>query len=90
MALRMADAVDITGLPSMERAFTFLLEVACCYDLRREDAAVLLHLLELEQMAPEDLGRQPMARDMMLGLIRRARAMHARQAEALAVRTGVL
>ncbi|MCX4750881.1 helix-turn-helix domain-containing protein [Kitasatospora sp. NBC_01287] len=89
-ALRMADAVDTSGLPSMEREFTFLLEVARCYDLRREDSAVLLHLLELEQMAPEDLARQPMARDMLLGLIRRARAMHARQAEALAGRVGVL
>lgn len=89
-ALRMADAVDTSGLPSMEREFTFALEVARCYDLRREDAAVLLQLLELEAMAPEDLARQPMARDMMLALTRRARAMHARQAEALATRMGVL
>ncbi|WP_327066918.1 helix-turn-helix domain-containing protein [Kitasatospora sp. NBC_01302] len=89
-ALRMADTVDTSGLPSMEREFTFTLEVARCYDLRREDAAVLLHLLELERMAPEDLARQPMARDMMLGLVRRARTMHARQAEALAERMGAL
>lgn len=89
-ALRMADAVDTSGLPSMEREFTFTLEVARCYDLRREDAAVLLNLLELERMAPEDLARQPMARDMMLGLVRRARTMHARQAEALAERMGAL
>ncbi|GAA1500921.1 helix-turn-helix transcriptional regulator [Kitasatospora kazusensis] len=89
-ALRMADAVDTSGLPSMEREFTFTLEVARCYDLRREDTAVLLHLLELERMAPEDLARQAMARDLVLGLIRRARAMHARQAESLAQRMGVL
>ncbi|MCW2899273.1 MAG: family transcriptional regulator [Streptosporangiaceae bacterium] len=89
-ALRMADAVNTGDLPSMERSFTFTLEVARCYDLRREDAAVLLHLLELEQLAPEDLARAAMARDLVLGLVRRARAMHARQAEALAERMGVL
>ncbi|GAB2700378.1 helix-turn-helix domain-containing protein [Kitasatospora kifunensis] len=89
-ALRMADAIDTSGLPSIEREFTFLLEVARCYDLRREDSAVLLHLLELERMAPEDLARQPLARDMVLGLVRRARAMHARQVEALAERVGIL
>ncbi|TQF04738.1 helix-turn-helix transcriptional regulator [Kitasatospora acidiphila] len=89
-ALRMADAIDTSELPSREREFTFTLEVARCYDLRREDASVLLSLLELEQLAPEDLARQPLARDMLLGLVRRARAMHARQAEALAVRLGLL
>jgi transcriptional regulator with XRE-family HTH domain len=88
-ALRTADAIDTSGLPSMEREFTFTLEVARCYDLRREEAAVLLHLLELEQLAPEDLARTPMARDMILAVIRRARAMHARQAEKLAERIGI-
>jgi hypothetical protein len=89
-ALRMADEIDTGALPSREREFTFGLEIARCYDLRREDAAVLLGLLQLEQLAPEDLARQPMARAMVLGLIRRARVMHARQAEALAERMGLL
>lgn len=89
-ALHLADDVDTGALPSMERSFTFKLEVTRCYDLRREDPAVLLHLLELEGLAPEDLARNPMARQIVLGVIRRARAMHARQAEALAERMGVL
>lgn len=89
-ALHLADDVDTGALPSMERSFTFKLEVTRCYDLRREDPAVLLHLLELEGLAPEDLARNPMARQLVLGVIRRARAMHARQAEALAERMGVL
>lgn len=88
--LRMADEVDTRGLPSLERLFTFGLEVARCYDLRRDDPAVLLHLLELERLAPEDLERNPLARTIVLSLIRRARTMHARQAEALATRMGVL
>ncbi|GGT82169.1 helix-turn-helix domain-containing protein [Streptomyces coeruleorubidus] len=89
-ALRAADAIDTSGLPSLERTFTFILEIARCYDLRREDAAVLLHLLELEKMAPEDLVRAPLAGEMVRGLIRRSRARHARQAEALAERMKVL
>ena len=89
-ALHSADRLDTSTLPSLERSFTFTLEVARCYDLRREDAAVLLRLLELEDMAPEDLERTQLARGMVLGLMRRARAMHARQAEGLAERMGML
>ncbi|MFD0445422.1 transcriptional regulator [Streptomyces indonesiensis] len=88
-ALKMADDVDASDLPSMERSFTFNLEVARCHHLRREDAAVLLSLLELEGLAPEDLARTPLARKLMLTVIRRGRATHARQAEKLAERVGV-
>ncbi|AQW52164.1 helix-turn-helix domain-containing protein [Streptomyces violaceusniger] len=88
-ALQVADAVDTSDLPSMERSFTFNLEVARCHNLRRDDAAVLLNLLELEDLAPEDLARTPLARKLMLTVIRRGRAMHARQAEKLAERVGV-
>lgn len=56
-ALHVADDVDTSRLPSMERLFTFNLEVARCHSLRREDAAVLLSLRELEEFAPEDLAR---------------------------------
>ncbi|MEW2165867.1 helix-turn-helix transcriptional regulator [Streptomyces sp. NPDC007084] len=87
-ALRTADAVDISGLPSLEREFTFGLEVAACHGQRRDDAAALLSLLGLEAIAPEDLARTPLARQLVLTVIRRARAMHARQAEQLAVRMG--
>jgi hypothetical protein len=89
-ALHDADKIDTSQLPSLERTFTFLLEVARCHDLRREDPAVLLHLLQAEQLAPEDLARAQLARDMVVGLMRRARAMQARQAETLAGRMGML
>jgi hypothetical protein len=71
--LRVADQIDTSGLPSRERRFTFGLELARCHDLRREDAAVLVHLLNLEETAPEDLARSPLARDMILGLRKRVR-----------------
>jgi len=89
-ALHDADQIDTSQLPSLERTFTFLLEVARCHDLRREDPAVLLHLLQAETLAPEDLARAQPARDMVVGLMRRARAMQARQAEQLAGRMGML
>ncbi|WP_037576843.1 helix-turn-helix domain-containing protein [Phaeacidiphilus oryzae] len=89
-ALHMADAVDTSHLPSMERAFTFTLDVARCYDLRREDASALLRLLDLERIAPEDLARTPVARQIILTLLGRARGMHARQVEGLATRLGIV
>ncbi|MFC8349790.1 helix-turn-helix domain-containing protein [Streptomyces sp. NPDC057280] len=84
--LRVADQVDISQLPSRERQFTFGLEVARCHDLRREDAAVLVHLLSLEDLAPEDLARSPLARDIVLGLRRRVRPTFRTQVNALAER----
>ncbi|MEU1132171.1 helix-turn-helix domain-containing protein [Streptomyces sp. NPDC005900] len=89
-ALHTADAIDVSGLPSLEREFTFGLEVAACHSQRRDDAAALLALLGLEAIAPEDLARTPLARQLVLTVIRRARAMHARQAEQLAVRIGLM
>ncbi|MEV5977473.1 helix-turn-helix transcriptional regulator [Streptomyces sp. NPDC052114] len=89
-ALHTADAVDTSPLVSLEREFTFGLEVAACHSQRRDDAAVLLSLLGLEAIAPEDLARTPLARQLVLTVIRRARAMHARQAEQLAVRMGLV
>ncbi|MHC3474894.1 helix-turn-helix domain-containing protein [Streptomyces sp. 7R007] len=84
--LRVADRVDTSQLPSRERRFTFGLELARCYDLRREDAAVLVHLLSLEEIAPEDLARSPLARDMVRGLQKRIRPTFRRQVTALAER----
>jgi hypothetical protein len=84
--LRVADQVDTDQLPSRERRFTFGLELARCYDLRREDAATLVHLLDLEDIAPEDLARSPLARKMILDLQRRVRPTFRRQVTALAER----
>ncbi|WP_419994512.1 transcriptional regulator [Streptomyces boninensis] len=84
--LRFADEIDASRVPSRERKFTFGLETARCYDLRREDAAVLVHLLDLEQLAPEDLRHSPLARELVTGLLRRVRPTYRRQVAALAER----
>ncbi|MVO84209.1 helix-turn-helix domain-containing protein [Streptomyces sp. p1417] len=89
-ALNTADAIDTSPLVSLEREFTFGLEVAACHSQRRDDASALLSLLGLEGIAPEDLARNPLARQLVLTVIRRARAMHARQAEQLAIRIGLV
>ncbi|KOV62866.1 helix-turn-helix domain-containing protein [Streptomyces sp. MMG1121] len=88
--LRLADEVDISRLPSRERQFTFTLEVARCYDLRRDDAAVLVHLLDLEKLSPQDMVRSKLATDMVLGLLDRVRPTYRRQTLGLAERLGVV
>ncbi|MGP3632663.1 helix-turn-helix domain-containing protein [Streptomyces sp. 24-1644] len=89
-ALRLADRVNTSRLPSRERQFTFGLEVARCYDLRRDDAAVLVHLLDLEALAPQDLQRSPLGRALVTSLVRRARPTYRGQATALADRLRLL
>ncbi|MEV1092042.1 hypothetical protein [Streptomyces microflavus] len=88
--LRLADRIDATRMPSRERQFTFGLEVARCYDLRRDDAAVLVHLLELEQLAPEDLQHSPLGRELVTSLLGRARPTYRPQATGLAQRLQLL
>ncbi|MEV0749877.1 helix-turn-helix transcriptional regulator [Streptomyces sp. NPDC050273] len=88
--LRLADQVDISQIASNERTFTFGMEVAACYALRRDYAAVLVHLLELEQLAPEDLERSPLAQKLVASLVRQARQTYRRQVVALAERLQLL
>lgn len=87
--LRLADEVDISRLPSRERKFTFTLELARCYDLRRDDAAVLVHLLSLEELSLEDMCRSAPALDMVGGLLHRVRPTYRRQVSDLAERVGI-
>ncbi|MGW3498167.1 helix-turn-helix domain-containing protein [Streptomyces sp. NPDC001020] len=87
--LRLADEVDISRLPSRERQFTFTLNLARCYDLRRDDAALLVHLLDLEKLSLEDMTRSSLALDMVTGLLHRVRPTYRRQASNLAERLGI-
>jgi hypothetical protein len=89
-ALRFADRIDTSRSPSIERRATFLLELARCYEQRREDPAVLLHLLGAERQAPEDMRYNLLARDLVRGLVKRARPSHAAEARSLAGRIGLL
>lgn len=89
-ALRLADEVDVAQIAVRERQMTFFLEVARCYDQRREDPAVLVHLIDAERTAPEDMRYNLLARDLVRGLVRRARPTYAPQVRALARRIGLV
>ncbi|WP_046469832.1 helix-turn-helix domain-containing protein [Allosalinactinospora lopnorensis] len=88
-ALRLADTVDPTRTSSIERQTTFSLEVARSYEQRRDDAAVLIHLLNAEGTGPEDMKYNLLARDLVRGLNKRARPTFAPQVRALARRVGL-
>ncbi len=83
--LRLADDVDISGTPSLERT-TFALEVARCYEQKRDDPGVFLHLVNAEAGGPEDMRYNTLARDLVQGLLKRARPTYAPQVRALAQR----
>jgi hypothetical protein len=89
-ALRLADDVDVSRSPSLERRTTFALEVARCYDQRRDDPGVFLHLVNAEESGPEDLRYNTLARDLVHGLLKRARPTYAPQVRALAQRIDLL
>lgn len=85
-ALRIADRIEGAQYVSIERRLTYLLDMARCYDQRRDDAAVLLHLLEAEREAPEDLRYNTLARELVRGLVKRARPSLSAQVRRLAER----
>jgi transcriptional regulator with XRE-family HTH domain len=89
-ALRLADEIDGSASPSLERRTTFALEVARCYEQRRDDPGVLLHLMNAESSGPEDLRYNSLARDLVHGLLKRARPTYAPQVRALAERIDLL
>jgi len=69
-ALRLADEVDITKIPSLERKTTHLYELARCYDYRNNDTAVFVHLKMAERLCPQDFRYKHNVRSMVstLGL----------------------
>lgn len=89
-ALRLADDIDVSSTPSLERKTTFALEVARCYEQRRDDPGVFLHLINAEATGPEDMRYNTLARDLVHGLLKRARPTYAPQVRALAQRIDLL
>ncbi|MGH3327224.1 MAG: hypothetical protein ACRDPT_05390 [Streptomycetales bacterium] len=85
-ALRLAGDLDVSYSPSAERRLTFFLDVARAYDQRRDDPGVLVHLMCAEGAGPEDVRYDPLARDLVRGLLKRARPTYAAQVRALAQR----
>lgn len=89
-ALRMADRIDVSNSPSLERRTTFYLEVARCFEQQHQDPAVLVHLQAAELTGPEDLRYNLLARDLVRGLLKRSRATMRPQVAGLASRIGLV
>ena len=88
-ALRYADDLDLHSLGSVERRASHLLSLARCHEYRHDDAAILLTLLRLEREAPEDVRYRGPARDLVRGLLNRARPTFAPDVRELAGRIGL-
>jgi transcriptional regulator with XRE-family HTH domain len=72
-ALRLADDLDLSALPSLERRATVLFTLARCHSYANNDAATLLMLLRLEREAPEDLRYRRLTRELVRALLDRTR-----------------
>ncbi|MGH3974568.1 MAG: helix-turn-helix domain-containing protein [Pseudonocardiaceae bacterium] len=89
-ALRLADEVDITQIPSLERKTSHLFQVARCYDARNNDAAVFVHLKMAERLCPQDFLHKGDARSMVTTLVKRAKPSYASEVREFAGRIGLL
>lgn len=89
-ALRIAEQIDVSGSPSMERRTTFYLQLAACYEQRRDDMGVLVHLQGAQEAGPEDMRFNSVSRELVRGLLKRSRSSVAPQARRLAADIGVV
>jgi hypothetical protein len=89
-ALRYADNVDITEIPSLERRTTHLYQVARSYEQRNNDTAVLVHLRMAYRQCPQDFQYKRTVRGMVSTLVRRARPSHAPEVREFAATIGLL
>ncbi|MEV8632887.1 helix-turn-helix transcriptional regulator [Streptosporangium sp. NPDC051023] len=89
-ALRVADDIDITHAPSVERRTTHLTQIArACEDIG-DDVASLVYLLRIERECPEELDQKRLLREMVRSLARRARPSWAPEVRHLAERHHIL
>jgi transcriptional regulator with XRE-family HTH domain len=89
-ALRMADEIDISTIPSLERQTSHLYQVARCYDFRNNDTAVFVHLQRAERLCPQDFQYKRNVREMVTSLVRRAKPSYAADVREFAARVGML
>jgi transcriptional regulator with XRE-family HTH domain len=88
-AIRLADQVDASQTSVIERRCRHYTEVAKCYDLKHDDMGTLTHLRLAWDTAPEHVQHNPLVRDMVRGLLHRARPTYAPEVRSLALKIGV-
>ncbi|MCA1606342.1 MAG: hypothetical protein LC775_12920, partial [Acidobacteria bacterium] len=89
-ALRLANDVDISRTPSLERKNSLLTKVAQCYEHKGNDTAVFVHLKMAEELCPEDFQHRQDLRNMARTLLKRAKPSYATEVRAFARRIGLL
>jgi len=89
-ALRLADDVDISQIPSLERQTSHLYQVAQCYACRNNDTAVFVHLKMAERLCPQDFQHTRGVRSMVTTLVKRAKPSYAAEVREFAARIGLL
>lgn len=89
-ALRMADGVDIRNIASIGRQTGHLYQVAQCYERRKNDAAVFVHLKLAERICPQDFQHRQNVRSMVTTRVKRAKPSYASEVREFAVRIGML
>lgn len=89
-AIRLADDVDISAVPSLERRTTHLYQVARAYEQRNNDTAVLVHLMMAYRECPQDFQYKPHVRGMVGALVRRARPSYVAEVREFAATIGLL
>jgi len=89
-ALRLADDVDISRIPSLARKTRHLQEVAQCYEWRKNDAAVFVHLKMVERACPQEFQHNQIVRGMVTTLVKRAKPSYATEVREFAGRIGLL
>lgn len=87
--LNIAEGIDHRAATSIERRVAFLLDQANGWRQRRDNAQVLLLLLEVEREAPEDMRYRPAGHHLVQYLVKQGRRSVAEQAANLATRLGV-
>lgn len=89
-ALRLADDVDISQIPSLERQTSHLYQVARCYECRNNDAAVFVHLKMAERICPQDFQHTRVVRNMVSTLVKLAKPSYSSEVREFAGRIGLL
>ncbi|MGH3939617.1 MAG: helix-turn-helix domain-containing protein [Pseudonocardiaceae bacterium] len=89
-ALRLANDVDLSRTPSVARKTRHLYEVAQCYESRKNDAAVFVHLKMIERLCPQEFQYSLTLRGMATTLVKRAKPSYAGEVREFAGRIGLL
>lgn len=89
-AIRQAQRCELAAVPSVERRFSYHVELARAYCIRAEDVAAIHMLLRAEQESAEELRFNHSVRGVVQELLRRENPLTRAELRPLADRIGVL